>query len=239
MTLLGVIQARTSSTRLPNKSLTPLAGVPAVEWLYRRATSVRHLDRVVLAVPTGDDPLIEWAGGVGAPVVQGPEHDVLARFCEVARRFDADALVRMTADCPLLDPALVEDLADRHGARGGLAYSFVSGYPRGCGDAEIITTSALHRAAREATEEAHREHVVTYVAERPDEFEVAIESAPAARHRPDLRVCIDERADLDAVTAVIDALGIDARAPDVDAVIRLLDSRPDIVAMNADVRQRS
>lgn len=238
MRVVAVVQARLGSERLPRKVLAPVGGRTALERLLDTLSTVAELDGVALAVPRGEAELVALGRRAGVRVFEGDERDVLSRYVGAARAFAADAVVRVTGDCPLLDPALVGDVVRRYRAAPS-DYLHVQGYPRGLGDAEVISAPALERAAREATEARDREHVMTYVTAHPGSFSVVIEDAPPELRRPDLRVCVDEPADLAVVRAVVDAIGRDGRPLPTAEIIRFLDRRPEIARLNADVRQRS
>src|SRR5450756_411411 len=108
-----VIQARTGSTRLPGKVLEDLGGHPVLEWVVRAAKAATQIDTVIVATSTlaGDDVVAELAESFGVPVVRGSEDDVLSRYVAALDAYPADAIVRLTADCPLLDPTLIDAVA--------------------------------------------------------------------------------------------------------------------------------
>lgn len=238
MRVVAVVQARLGSERLPRKVLAPVGGRTALERLLDALRTVGELDGVALAVPRGDHELVALGRRAGVPVFEGDERDVLSRYVGSARALAADAVVRVTGDCPLLDPALVADVVRRYRAAPS-DYLHVQGYPRGLGDAEIISTAALERAAREATEEHDREHVMTYITGHPGSFSVVIADAPPELRRPDLRVCVDEPADLAVVRAIVDRIGADGRPLPTADVIAFLDREPTVARLNSGVRQRS
>lgn len=236
--IVAIVQARLGSERLPRKVLAEIGGRPALDILLTNLRTVRSLDGIILAVPERDVELAAFGRQCGVPVFAGPEQDVLARYVGAARQAAASAVVRVTADCPLLDPQLVDQVVQAY-RRDPCDYAYVSGYPRGAGDAEVIATAALERAARESTLPWHREHVMTYITDHPERFTIRIEPAPDDLRRPDLRVCIDQPEDLEVVRQVFARLGQAGRPIHVRDVIRLLDSAPEIVRLNRHVRQRS
>lgn len=235
--IAAVIQARTTSSRLPGKVLEKLGGTTVIDAVVSRAAASAGVERVVVAVPWGDDLLLAHLRRAGIMTTTGPEDDVLERYCIAGDRLGVDALVRITADCPLLDPAVVSRLVVGF-QDGGVDYGTTSGYPRGCGDAEVIATEALFRTRAETTDPRHREHVGTYAAEQPS-FTRLIMEAPASLHRPDLRVCIDEMDDLVLVRSVVAELGLTDVSPTTADIVTLLSARPDLVKLNQHVRQRS
>ena len=114
MRVIACVQARLGSRRLPGKALLPLANRTALDWIVLRLKTCRDLDGVVLATgrSKGNDPLARAAARLGVPVVRGPEKDLVTRLLAAARLTGADALVRVTGDCPLVDPGLVDKLVE-------------------------------------------------------------------------------------------------------------------------------
>jgi glutamate-1-semialdehyde aminotransferase/spore coat polysaccharide biosynthesis protein SpsF (cytidylyltransferase family) len=173
MRTIAVVQARMSSSRFPGKMLEELGGVPLVLFVCQRLARAARVDGVVVATSAerDDDPLANAVTGAGLPVFRGSLDNVLQRFVEAARSQRADAVVRVTGDCPLVDPALVDEMVGRFRAGDLDYYSNVSppSFPDGL-DLEIVRFEALEAALAEVTEEHHREHVTTFIRERPSRF---------------------------------------------------------------------
>ncbi|TYP89852.1 cytidylyltransferase domain-containing protein [Blastococcus xanthinilyticus] len=239
MRVVAVVQARMGSTRLPGKVLRPLAGRPVLSWVVRAARASAGVDDVVVAttVLPEDDVVAEAARAAGARVVRGDADDVLSRYLGALDEHPADAVVRLTADCPLLDPALVAMVVSAwRAAPDGVDYLATTLHrtlPRGL-DVELITAGALRRAGQEAT--GHdRAHVTSHVWSRPEAFALAgLVVAPAAA---DLRITLDTAED----AALLDALVAETgdRAPGWRELVALLRSRPELAALNASVVQKS
>jgi spore coat polysaccharide biosynthesis protein SpsF len=237
----GVIQARTGSTRLPGKVVRPLLGRPVLEWVVRAATTVPGIDEVVVATTTepADDEVVRVASDLGVRVVRGSVDDVLSRFL-LALDDDAEVLVRLTADCPLLDPAVIQVVLQAFLALESCDHASTvlpRCLPRGM-DAEVASVAALRRLDRRLTtaeERHHRTHVTSYLYTHPDEFEVlGVTFHPAA---DDLRVTLDTEEDLRVIQAVAGHLG--DRPPGHREVVDLLREAPDLAALNAHVRQKT
>ncbi|WP_277068815.1 glycosyltransferase family protein [Saccharomonospora viridis] len=242
-----VIQARASSTRLPGKVLRPLGASGAAEelsvlgWVVRAARSTVGVDGVVVATSDrpDDDAVAEEARRCGADVVRGPLDDVLARFLLACDEYPADAVVRLTADCPLHDPALLGQVVALWRAQPDLDYvstTLVRTLPRGF-DAELVRVPVLVEQAR-IPDGPHREHVTYGVKNSPDVHRLAgIVVQPQA---DDLRVTLDAEDDW----ALLEALVRELTARHGDGpfawrdVVALLRSRPDLVALNAHVEQK-
>lgn len=234
--LVAVAQARTTSERLPGKVLMPVGDRTIVGHLVHALRQVDALDDVVLAVPEGDRALVDEAASLDVAVVEGPEDDVLARYVLALDRSGADAVVRVTADCPLLSPDLVALAVDAYRS-GPCDHLTLEGYPRGTGDVEIASGSALRRAHADAVDPFEREHVMPHLARHPARFVSRILSAPQALARPELRVCVDQPEDLEVVERVVELAG--GPPLPVEVVIATLDAHPEVAAVNAGVIQRS
>ena len=168
--ITAIIQARMSSSRLPGKVLRDIAGQPMLAHMVERARRARRVEQVVVATTTdpSDDPIQQLCAGRGYACCRGSLPDVLDRYTQAARQFDAQIIVRLTADCPLLDPALldltVEALAECDFAANRLPPPWTRSLPIGL-DVEVVTRAALERAWQEATERHQREHVLPYLYE--------------------------------------------------------------------------
>ncbi len=236
--VVAVVQARTGSTRLPGKVLLPLAGRPVLGWVVRAAQSAAGIDDVVIATSTapGDDVIAEHAARLGVAVVRGSELDVLGRFVLAAEATGADAVVRLTADCPLLDPDLIAQVVAAWRTDPSLDYvatTLVRTLPRGL-DVELVSAAALREADRVATDH-HRVHVTSWLYAGPLVHRTLGLVVGPDSH--DLRVTLDTPADATLLAAVAAELG--DRPPSWRELVALLRSRPDLVELNGDVVQKA
>jgi spore coat polysaccharide biosynthesis protein SpsF len=237
MRINAVIQARTGSSRLPGKVLEDLGGRPVLEWVVRAARAASQVDTVVVATSTlpADDAVADLAGSLGVAVVRGSEDDVLSRFVAALDAYPADAVVRLTADCPLLDPTLIDAVAGAWAAAPVHDYVstvLVRCLPRGL-DVELVTAGALRAVDRIAV--GHdRVHVTSLLYAEPTAYRLlGVCVTPPAN---DLRVTLDTREDLALLRALVAELP-DA-PPSWREVVSILRSRPDLVAVNSAVRQK-
>ncbi|MFN8542682.1 MAG: glycosyltransferase family protein [Candidatus Binatia bacterium] len=236
---VAVIQARMGSSRLPGKVLADLGGAPLLARMIERVRAARRLADVVLAVPEGaaDAALGALAARLGVTCVTGPEDDVLARFVRAAARSAADPIVRLTADCPLVDPELVDWCVGTYLATPECDYlAFEDGYPDGL-DVEVVSGSALRRADAEARLPSEREHVTPYVWKHPDRFRCVRLAFPAAVGPQ--RWTVDEPCDLELVRAIWARLGRAGRIFGWRDVVALLASEPALARLNADVERNA
>lgn len=220
MTTVAVIQARMGSTRFPGKVLADLRGRPVLAHIIERCSRAETVDRVVVATTDAalDDPVAAQARASGAGVTRGPVEDVLSRFVLAAREHDADVLVRITADCPLVDPGIVDRVVR---ARADAQADYAGNvepptYPDGY-DVEVLTVACLARLDRDAVLPHEREHVTARVREHPGDFHTV--NVCGDRDRSWIRLTIDVPEDLERVSAVLAALPL-APPPDVETVAR-------------------
>lgn len=202
MKTVAIVQARMSSARFPDKVLKPILGTPMIEIILERLRHARELDEIVLATSDrpADDALAAHVRGLGLEVFRGNERDVLDRYHAAASLAHADIIVRVTGDCPLVDPGLVDAAV---AAFRSAAVDYASNvdpptYPDGL-DLEVFTFQALHIAWSEARLPAQREHVTPYMRE-PGRFRVL-----SLRHEENLsgeRWTVDEPADLEVVGGI-------------------------------------
>ena len=207
--ILGVIQARMSSSRLPGKVLADLAGAPMLGRQVERLRRSKTLDALVLATSddASDDPVAAYAAEIGLAVVRGPLDDVLGRFARVLTAWpQATTLARLTADCPLTDWRVLDGLIARLEATGADYANNIAperSFPHGL-DVEAMRAEVLAQAAAEAVDPYDREHVTPFIYGRPERFRLqSLARAPSLAH---LRWTVDYPEDLDFVRHVYGAL---------------------------------
>ena len=235
-----IIQARMGSSRLPGKVMADLAGRPALAHVVARARTIPGVERVIVATTTAarDDVIAGLCEGLGVAVFRGSDPDVLDRYYRAARHHGLRAVVRVTADCPLLDPT-VSGLVVARFRSGDVDYAsnvHPPTYPDGL-DTEVFTVEALERAWREARLPAEREHVTSYFYTHPELFRCA-----NVAHAQDLshhRWTVDEPRDLELVRALCRRLG-QGEAPlfGMAEILSLLEREPDLLTLPAAGRPR-
>lgn len=226
-----------ASSRLPGKVLMDVGGRTMLSAVLERALRARSLHRLVVAtsVSRGDDAIVEECRACGVPVFRGSEHDVLDRFVGAVRHFPADAVARITADCPLLDPQVVDETvsAFQEGLPDYASNSLDPGYPRGL-DVEVLSLKALERAWREASRAYDRAHVTSYIYSHPEIFRLL--SVRCEGDFSQFRWTVDAMEDLDLVREIRRRLPEDFGWRDCLAVMR---SDPTLLVLNAGVRQKA
>lgn len=235
---LAVVQARMSSERLPGKVLLDLGGRPILDWVIAAARGSDAVQGVVVATSNQpeDDAIAARCNHLGVATWRGSLNDVLSRYLDVAEARGASALVRLTGDCPLLDPSIIAQVTSAFAAcQSQVSYvsnTVVRTLPRGL-DCEVVSTSALQRAA-ELADDLDREHVTRGILRRPAEFSIFGIAYPVDASR--FRVTLDTEDDLRALRMIVADLG--SSASDHRQLVRYLRSRPDVVAINAGVAQK-
>lgn len=201
--VIAVVQARMESTRFPRKMLEKLGGLTVYEWVIERLKKSALLDKLIIALPdtSENDVLDDIANKKGVSVVRGPMNDVLYRYILAARKFEADAIVRICADNPFVDPVEVDRLIAYYNEhQPDYAFNhldkFNNGYPNGLG-AEIVSRSTLECIHVEAVSSSEREHIFNYIWSHQENFNIQTFRAPESIAYPALKLDIDMPIDLE------------------------------------------
>jgi spore coat polysaccharide biosynthesis protein SpsF len=236
--ILGVLQARTSSSRLPGKVLLPILGQPMILRQIERLKRVRCMDSLVLATSTdpSDDALAASVAASGVPVYRGSLDNVLERFIGAAAPFHPEWVVRLTGDCPLADPQLIDRLiSDTLAVRADYGSTALAPtFPDGL-DAEIVRFDLLRQIACEPRTSAEREHVTLAIHRNPDLFQ--LHSVTGSPDLSAMRWTVDEPRDLAFVSAVYEALYPSNPVFGTDDILRLLQQRPELAGLNGDIER--
>lgn len=235
MTVIAVLQARMSSSRLPGKVLLPILGQPMLARQIERIRRSRLLDDLIVATSSdkSDDPIQALCASIGTACHRGSLEDVLDRLYKAALPREPDSVVRLTGDCPLADPDVIDAVIALH-LDGG--YDYTSNidpptFPDGL-DVEVIRRSALVDAWNEARLPSEREHVTPFIRNNRERFRAGV-LPNAMGDLSQLRWTVDEPVDFELVSAIYESLyprGSDFTTADV---LRLLAERPDLAGLNA------
>jgi len=226
-----ILQARTGSSRLPGKVLADLSGRPMLAFLVERLQRCQAVDRIILATTDQprDDALVELGSSLGLMIARGSEKDVLARFVLAAESTDAPVFVRITADCPLMDPVLLDETITVFKRQNVdyLSNCLPPTYPDGL-DIEVFSRDALLRAQQGCTSSAQREHVTPWIRES-GYFRLG--SKTHSLDLSNLRWTVDEPEDLEVIRLVVDHF--DGRSDfSWQEVLELRKHQPDLFAAN-------
>jgi len=237
--VVAVIQARMGSTRLPGKVLLDLAGEPMLVRVVNRSRRATALHEVAVATTTepADDVIVELCEARGWPCFRGSEADVLDRYYRAAIEYQAGIVVRITADCPLIDPGVVDWVVREHLLQGAAGYTSNTlpprTFPRGL-DVEVMSFEALERAWREDDNPTWREHVTPYIYYQPEKF-----SLMAVVNNVDLssmRWTVDTVDDVVFVRKIYDYFGQDVFS--WQDILRSLNEHPEWLEINRHVTQK-
>ena len=207
MKIAIIVQARMTSTRLPGKVLKPVLGKPLLAYQIERLQRVKLADEIVIATTTNhsDEPIVELCNSLYVAYFRGSETDVLARYYQAARIHKADVVVRVTSDCPLLDPELVDHLI-QYTVENNLNYCATSlQYPDGV-DVEVFRFSELEEAYYKAYLQSDKEHVTPFI-RRKDANSQPKNLFPCEGDFENIRFTVDELKDFQAIEKLINTLG--------------------------------
>lgn len=234
--MLAILQARTSSSRLPGKVLRPILGEPMLARQIERLRRSAHIDPLIVATSAeaSDDPLAALCERLGVPCHRGSLNDVLDRFYQAARPLQPAHLIRLTGDCPLADPAVIDACIDYHLA-GDYDYTtnaLQPTFPDGL-DVEVFRFKCLEEAWTEAALDSEREHVTPFIHRRPERYRIG--HYRQAEDLSWLRWTVDQPADFEVVESIYNALY--PAKPDFDTadILAFLAAQPELARRNIDI----
>lgn len=234
--VVGIVQARMGSTRLPGKVMMEIGGKPMLWHVVARLAASALVEKIVVATTQeeSDDRIAEWCAENNVCCHRGSVNDVLDRYFYAALASKARTIVRITSDCPLLDPALV-DRAIRKFGEGGLDYvSIDPSFPDGL-DAEVFSFEALEKAYMRAALSSEREHVTPYIWKNHTIFRIC-----KIRCETDLskmRWTVDDERDLTLVNAIYDGIGANGGIFYMEEILKFLEAHPALLEINADIER--
>ena len=245
MKIVATIEARMTSTRLPGKVLLPAKGKPLLHHMVSRLRAVPSIHKIVLATTTNatDDVLEEFAHHEEIGCFRGSEQDVMGRVVGAAESVGAEAVTALTGDCPIIDPQIVEQVIRMflvHVESDPTVYvsnSKNKSYPDGM-DIQIFRLESLQQSAAMTTDPLDREHVTLHMCNHPELFtHIHLVAAPKD-HWPGLGLTLDEPDDYELLTSIIEHFGTENPLFGCHEVVKLLRDRPDLVAINQNVRRK-
>lgn len=239
MKTVAIIQARLGSTRLPGKVLLPLAGRPMLAHVIERTRRAQRVDEVLVATTTntGDAPLVAFCREVGCAVFRGSEPDVLDRYFQAAQNHAATTIVRITSDCPLIDPGVIDAVLTKLAETGADYASNIAPdrtFPRGL-DTEAFPFTTLERFWKEASEPAEREHVTAHIYRHPERFRLA--SVAHAQDESAHRWTVDTAEDYALAERIFAHLG--DRHFSWQEALAAVEAHPEWTELNAHIAQKT
>ena len=239
MNIVAIIQARMGSTRLPGKVLKDLAGQPMLVRVVNRTCRAKTLDTVVVAttVQSRDQAIVQLCERRGWLYFQGSEDDVLDRYYQAALAFNAEAIVRITSDCPLIEPEIIDKVVSEFLSHypdvDYVCNVLPRTFPRGL-DVEVMSFEALKRAWHEDNNPAWREHVTQYIQRHPEIFR--IRNVASEENYSHMRWTVDTPEDLTFVRKIYEYFGHDNFS--WKDVLRLLKLHPEWLEINQHIQQK-
>lgn len=239
MKTVAIIQARCGSTRFPEKVFADLSGHPLIWHVVNRVRNASKVDEVVIATTTNpiDDKLYEWCIANSIPVNRGSENDVLNRFYETAKKFNADIVVRITADDPFKEPRLIDEAINSLITEDAdyVCNNFPPTYPEGT-DVEVLTFDALEKQELNSSSDYEREHVTQYIYHNPKDFKMI--NLSNEEDLSYLRWTIDTEQDFEMVRKIYENLySSDDRIFHMEEILSFLRNNPEVASMNSDVKR--
>lgn len=242
LNIVAIIQARMGSTRLPGKVLMSMCGKPLLWHVIDRLGHSKLINKIVIATSTNknDDIIEDFCRTHRIDFHRGSENDVLDRYYQAAKFYKADPVVRITADCPLIDPRetgrVIAAYLEKIDVLDGASNVIDRSYPRGL-DTELVSFSTLKRIHEEAKADYQREHVTNYMYEHKEVFKIY--SVKNSKNLGHLRWTVDEEQDLIFVRAVYNKLYKQGRIFLINDVLKLLEKEPHLKEINSSVMQKA
>lgn len=240
--VVAIIQARVRSIRLPGKALMDISGKPMLWHVINRLKHSRRLDLIVVATTTNklDDAIEEFCRQYDVAFYRGSETNVLDRYYKAASNYKASVVVRITSDCPFIDPIVVDTAVSElleHPERFDIVSNTANRtYPRGL-DVEVFSFSALSMCNKRATEDYQKEHVTRYIYEHPDLFRhYNLDNDTDLSH---LRWTVDEIADMKFAREIYKRLFKEDSIFFMEEIIGILEKEPGLNEINRDIRQKN
>ncbi|WP_430790873.1 cytidylyltransferase domain-containing protein [Virgibacillus flavescens] len=241
MKIVAIIQARMGSTRLPGKILKKVLDKPLLEYQIERVKRAKLVDEIVIATTTNESeqPIIDFCERHSISYYRGSEDDVLSRYYEAAKKINAEAIVRLTSDCPIIDPAVIDKIV-MHYSNNYPSYDYISNtinrtYPRGY-DTEIMSFEALEHAYQHATSKSEKEHVTPYIYQNASVF--TVDQALHERDDSNYRFTVDTHEDFRLIEKILTTLYPLKPAFEHEDIMELLQENKDWVQINAAINQK-
>ncbi|MFW9965189.1 MAG: cytidylyltransferase domain-containing protein [Candidatus Sifarchaeia archaeon] len=245
MKIVAIVQARMGSSRFPGKPLERIGEWSLIELVLNRVRQSTKVEQVILATSTNpiDDPLANHVKNLDFHVHRGSENDVLSRFYDAAKTFNPEVVVRISGDCPLISPGLIDYAISKFDDERVDYLSLSIGeekkiaYPRGL-DVEVTSFKALTIAAENATKQYEREHVMPYLYTHGDAFSTFYLDPELKYSRPNYRLCVDTQKDFELILRIHENFRERLISTDFQEIIEFLDRNPEIASINHDVKQK-
>lgn len=239
--IVAIIQARIGATRLPGKVLMLIGKKPMLQRVIESVKRASLVDKVMVATSDRkqDNLVARLCKKLNIKCFRGSEEDVLERYYGAAKSSKARIVVRITSDCPFIEPLIIDEVIKIHleNKNDYTANDAGISYPRGT-DVEVFNFKSLERAYLEAKKTEEREHVTPYFYKNQKIFKVEILKAKGILKRPEIRLCVDTKEDLAAMRAIFSALSTAKKEINIFNIIDLSNSKPELLEINAGIKQK-
>lgn len=243
MKTAAIIQARFGSTRLPGKIFKDLCGKPILRHVVNRLSHSKFLDKIIIATTTlPEDDLVEkFCVENNILFSRGSSEDVLSRYYEAAKKFEADIIIRITSDCPVIDPQILDNMIEEFIAINKteqldyMSNSIRRTFPRGL-DVEIFTFDVLEKIFNEANQTYEREHVTPYIYQHPGIFK--IKNFAGEKDYSFHRWTVDTPEDYELIKKIYEALYDPKKIFLFEDILKLFDREPGLIGINQNIKQK-
>lgn len=241
MKVAAIIQARMGSTRLPGKILKTVNGKTLLEYQIERVNQAKSIDQIIIAttLKESEQPIVELCEKIGIDYYRGSELDVLSRYYEAAQKFGVDVIVRLTSDCPIIDPEVIDKVVNQYlnnqSSVDYLSNTLERTYPRGL-DTEVFSFVALNKAYHEAVLLRDKEHVTAYFYTNPDFFK--LQGLKSGRKYGNYRWTVDTEEDFELIQHILRELYNPNKLFLLEDVIKLLKDHPEWNEINSHIEQK-
>jgi spore coat polysaccharide biosynthesis protein SpsF len=241
MKVAAIIQARMGSTRLPGKILKTVLGKTLLEYQIERVKRAKLIDEIIVATTAkkSDDPIAQLCHQLSIPFYRGSEDDVLSRYYEAATRFKVDVVVRLTSDCPIIDPEVIDKTVDVYLANcqsvDYVSNTLVRTFPRGL-DTEVFSYKVLKEAFDHTIDKMYREHVTSYIYSHDEIY--TLKNIASIENYGDHRWTVDTPEDFALLKNIIEALYPFNKEFVLEDVIKLLEMNPEWIEINKHIEQK-
>lgn len=239
MRIVGIVQARMGSNRLPGKVLLEVDGKPLLQYQIERMLKASLLDDLVIATTKQEieEPIIKFCEQLGIPCYRGSENDVLDRYFHAAKHFKSDVIVRMTSDCPIIDPTIIDKVIQFYLDN---QFDYVSNtqtrtFPRGM-DTEVFSMTLLEKAYFNARKQYEREHVTPYFYMNPEKFSIG--QVVQKQDFSHLRLTVDTNEDFRLISILIKDLYSQNPNFDLQAITDMFVREPNLIKINQHIIQK-
>lgn len=236
-----IVQARMTSERLPGKVLKEVLGKPLLGYQIERLKRVNLANNLCIATTENDsdNPIVSLCQAEGISYYRGSENDVLARFYGAAVKNEADIAIRVTGDCPIIDPMIIDKAIDlfikQYDVYDYLSNTLVRTYPRGM-DVEVFKFEALEKSFHNALSQLEREHVTPHIYLHPEEFRLG--NLIGSEDYSNYRWTVDTQDDFNLIKEIIESLYPDNTSFTMKDCLQLIKNRPELALINHHIEQK-